>query len=716
MTVEGLGAPVARVDGLRKATGGARYAAEFAPAGLVFAAITPSSIAAGRILDIDTGEAVRAPGVLAVLTHLNTARLPFAEPDPLPAVYPVSGARLRVLQDEHVLFFGQPVAVAVARTQSQAEHAASLVSVGYSPEVHPRTDFAVEPAEPTSRAAEDKGRGPHAQRGDADAALRSAGAVVDGHHTQPRYLHSAIEPHATVACWEGDRLTLWEKSQWVQNVAAEMALTFGVPQDHVRVVNPYVGGAFGAALRPWPHTTLAALAAREVGRPVRLELTRRQLATAIGFRPRARQRVALGADPTSGSLVAHVHEAVAETSTFEEFADPTLSAAQTTYACPDRRTGYRLVALNTNTPCPMRAPGWATGLLAQEVAMDELAWTLRMDPVALRLRNYAERNPSTDKPWAGNELRACYARGIEASGWADRPLAPRSRRRGDLLLGSGMATAIYTAGRYPTTASATVGTDGRVVVRCATTDMGPGTYTSMAQVAAAALEVPLADVTFELGDTTLPAAMEHGGSTTMASVGSAVHDASLELRRQLDGLAARLGHDRHDLTRLVGTDPLTCTVSSEPDDDFDALSHHAFGAVFVDAAVDADLGTVAVTRVVGVYDAGRVVNPRLARQQCLGGMVGGIGMALCEGVEWDARLGRGMSATLADYHVPVNASIADLDALFVQGGDGVGNPLGVKGVAELGICGVAAAVSNAVWHATGVRVRDVPIRVDDLLR
>lgn len=710
-----LGEPVTRVDGLLKATGAARYAAEFAPAGLVYAAITPSRIASGRTTEIDTAPALASPGVLAVLTHLNTPRLPFAEPDPLPAVYPVSGRRLRVLQDDRVLFFGQPVAVVVADTQGRAEAAAQLVEVQYAPSSRQRTDFDSEEPRPPSAAAAAKGRGQQTRQGDPDAQLRSADTVVDNGYTQPRNLHSAMEPHATVAAWDGDHLTLWEKSQWVQNVAAEMALTFGIAQEQVRVVNPFVGGAFGAALRPWPHTTLAALAARQVGRPVRLEMSRRELATAIGYRPRARHRVALGAG-SDRRLVAHVHEAVSETSTFEEFADPTLSPAQTTYACADRRTGYALVRLDTNTPCPMRAPGWASGLLAQEVAMDELAWSLRTDPVELRLRNYADRNPTTGKPWAGNGLRACYARGVEAFGWAGRPQRPRSRRSGDLLLGSGMATAVYTAARYPATAAATLGVDGRVVVRCATTDMGPGTYTSMTQVASSALGIPLGAVSFELGDTALPAAMEHGGSTTMASIGSAVHEACGRLRRDLDDLAERTGRDRDDLRGLAAGGAVTATVASEPAEDFDDASHHTFGAVFVEVAVDADLGTTQVVRALGVYDAGRIVNPRLARQQCLGGMVGGIGMALYEGVAWDARLGRGMSATLADYHVPVNAGIGELQALFVDGGGDVGNPLGVKGVAELGICGVAAAVANAVWHATGVRVREFPVRIDQLVR
>ncbi|GJG85916.1 acrylaldehyde oxidase [Gemmatimonadetes bacterium T265] len=719
-----VGQPLPRVEGRLKVTGRARYAAEFAPPGLAYAAVVESTIPAGRIAAIDAAEAERAPGVLLVLTHENADRLAYEQPKERPAVDPVSGEQLRALQDAEVKFSGQPVGVVVAATQAQAEYGASLVRVTYARDPAPHTRFDPALGMPTSDAAAKKGRGPESTWGDPDGALAAAPVRVDHTYVQPREHHQAMEPHAAVARWEGDRLTLWSKTQWVGNERDAIALVFGIPAEHVRVINPFVGGAFGSALRTWPHVTLAALAARRAGRPVRLELTRRQLATSVGFRPRAEQRVALGAD-RAGRLLAVVHEAVAQTSTYEEFADATLDAAASTYACADRRTRYRLVPMHTNTPCPMRGPGHVTGLFAQEVAMDELAAALGLDPVELRLRNYAERHPGKDLPWSSKRLRECYALGAARFGWGARNPAPRAARDGRDLVGYGMATALNPAPRYPTSASATLFADGTAVVRCATSDMGPGTYTAATQVAADALGLPMARVRFELGDTAFPAAKEHGGSTTTASIGPAVQAACRALRAKLDDLARSRGDRAADaadgaadpaaLLRRAGLARLDADGSAGPGGDAKAYAIYGFGAVFAEVRVDPDLGTVRVARVVGAYDAGHVVNPRLAHSQCLGGMVQGIGMALTEDAGWDPRHGRATNATLADYHVPVCASVGALDALFVPGKDPVASPLGTKGLAELGLCGVAPAVANAVWHATGVRVRELPITPDKLL-
>ena len=434
-----------------------------------------------------------------------------------------------------------------------------------------------------------------------------------------------MEPHATVAHWEGDRLTLWSKTQWVGNERDAIALIFGIPPEHVRVINPFVGGAFGSALRTWPHVTLAALAARQVGRPVRLELTRPQLFHSVGFRPRTEQRVALGAE-RDGQLVALIQEAVGQTSTYEEFAEATLDAPAMTYACPNRRTSYRLIEMNTNTPCPMRGPGHVTGLFAQEMAMDELAEKLEMDPLELRLRNYAERDFKKNLPWSSKALRECYRLGAERFGWARRTREPRSLRDGRDLVGLGMATALNPANRYATEASATLFADGRVVVSSATSDMGPGTYTSAAQVAADTLNLPLERVRIELGDTTLPKAKEHGGSTTMASIGNAVRAACLNLRTKLDDLARAQGGNTVDpvvLLRRAGLERLDAQGETKPGDEQKTHSSYGFGAVFAEVHVDSELGTVRVRRVIGAYDAGRVVNTKLAHSQCIGGMVGG---------------------------------------------------------------------------------------------
>ncbi len=710
-----IGSPVSRVDGPAKVNGEAHYAGEFAPKDLLYAATADSTCPAGTIVTLDTRDAARAPGVLLVLTHLNADRLPYQEPAERVAVDPVAGAQLRVLDGPAILFSGQPIALVVARTQAQAEYGASLVPAPYDADPPAKLRFDPALAQPTSEAAAKKKRGPETRKGDAEGAFARAPVTLDERYRLSREQHHPMEPHATVAEWTGDRLTLWSKTQWVGNERDEIARRFGLPPANVRVINPYVGGAFGSSLRTWPHVTLAAMAARRARRPVRLELTRRQLFTFVGHRGQSEQHVRLGADP-NGRLLATICEATGQTSTYEEFAEPLLGPAGATYACDDRLTRYKLVPMNVNTPCPMRGPGWATGLVAQEMAMDELAERLGMDPIELRLRNYAERDPMKDLPWSSKALRECYAQGAERFGWSKRPLKPRARRDGRDLVGLGMATAIYDSGRYPTSASVALLPDGTALVRCATADMGPGTYTSMTQVAADALGLPLARVRFELGDSTFPPAKEHGGSTTMASVGPAIQEACGAVKAKLAGVADGAPiTDFAAVLRRAGLDRIEAEASAKPDDAMKTHSINGFGAVFAEVRVDVDLCTIRATRIVGAYDAGRIVNPKLAHSQCIGGMVQGIGMALFEDVEWDEHLGRVSNGTIAEYIVPVNADIHDLDAIFVDTREPLLNPLGVKGVAELGLCGVAPAIANAVWHATGKRVRNLPITPDRLL-
>ena len=712
-----VGRPASRVDGPAKVTGRARYSGEHRPDNLAYAATVDAAIPAGTVRYIDSADAERAPGVLLVLTHSNADRLPYGSVEPRPAVEPVSGQQLRMLQDANVRFSGQPLAVVVADTQARAEHAAGLVQIEYRPDPHPLTRFDMARARPASKAAAERGRGPRTEQGDPDSALAAATVTVDSTYVLPREHHNPMELFATVAQWDGDSLILWSKTQWVGNERDTIAAIFGLPPGDVRVISPYVGGAFGAALRTWPHVTLAAMAARRAGRPVRLELTRRQVYTSTGFRPHTVQRVALGAD-RDGRLQAHVQDAVGQTSTYEEFAEATLDAAQKTYAAASRRTTYRLAPMHTNTPGPMRGPGHATGLVAQEIAMDELAAVLGLDPVELRLRNFAERDTAKDLPWTSNRLRECYRVGAERFGWGRRPLAPRSMSAAGELAGLGMATAMNTSPRYPARASATIYTDGTAVVRSATSDMGPGTYTSMTQLSADALRLPLSQVRFELGDSILPEAQEHGGSTTLASVGSAVCSVCAELRQRLEELATQHGCDPADaagVLRRAGTDQLTASGGAQPGGEQTTHSAYSFGAVFAEVRVDPDLCEIRVPRILGVYDIGRVVNPRLARSQVIGGMTGGLGMALLEDTEWDEHHGRVINANLAEYLVPVCADVRDLDVTFLPRHDPVANPLGTKGVAELGLCGVAPAIANAVWHATGIRIREMPITLDKLL-
>lgn len=708
-----IGQPVPRVDGPAKVTGQARYAAEFRPRNLAYAAMVFSTIPRGRISSIDSAEAERSAGVLAVITHENCERLPYNELEQRPQVDPKSGDQLRVFQGPQVQFSGQPVAVVIAATQAEAEGGARMVRVTYEVE-EPTTVFDITNAKPPSPATAEGGRPADTARGDADAAFGTAPVKVDVVSSHAREYHNAMEPHATIAEWDGDRLTLWDKTQWVSNVAMEISHIFGMPKENIRVISPYVGGAFGSALRTWPHVTVAALCARRVKRPVRVELTRRECFTAIGFRPHTQHRVALGAD-RNGQLSAIIHEAYGETSMYEEYAETTLEPAQTAYSCPNVRTRYRLIEMNENSPCPMRAPGISTGLQGLEMAMNELAEALGMDPLELRLRNYAERDEGAGKPWSSKELSACYETGARKFGWAKRPKQPGQMRDGRTLVGWGMATAIYHAERSKCAAEATMYPDGRVVVRTAASDMGPGTYTSMTQVAAETLGLPMEMVDFELGDTAMPTAPVHGGSITMASVGNGVKEVCEALRQKLDALAQGGENRAEAILSRHKLDKLTVQTESKPGDEAEKFASAAFGAVFAEVRIDPDFGTIRVPRIVGAYDAGRIINPLIARSQCIGGMVGGLGMALLEDGEWDTRLGRVMNANLAEYLVPVNADIVDLDVTFVPGDDRNFNPLGAKGLAEIALCGVAPAIAEAVWHATGKRLRHLPIRIEDVL-
>ncbi|MGE0370709.1 MAG: xanthine dehydrogenase family protein molybdopterin-binding subunit [Gammaproteobacteria bacterium] len=738
-----IGQPISRVDGPDKVTGKATYAAEFVVPEMAHAALVLSTIARGRITGIDVRAAEGAPGVLAVLTHENAPRLPYKPQQQRPLVDPKSGEQLHVLQGPEVMFNGQPVALVVAETLEQATHAADLIQVAYDA-ADADTGFDPGRGRPPSEATAKGGRPPEMGRGDAEAAFQAAPVRIDATYTHPREHHHAIEPHATIAQWdgEGERLTLYDKTQWVDNDRAEIAHVFGIQEDHIRVISPFVGGAFGSALRTWPHVTLAAMGARVTGRPVRLELTRRQLYTSVGFRPHTWQRIALASDQ-DGHLTAIRHDAAHQVARYEEYAETTLAPVQHLYACPNVQGTYRLVEMDTNSPCPMRAPGVVTGVMSIEMAMDELAHELGIDPLELRLRNYAEKDEAKDLPWSSKELRACYTTAAERFGWSRRTGQPGSMREGRVRIGYGMATAIYHSDRAPGAAHVTLYGNGTAVVRSASSDMGPGTYTSMTQIAAETLGLPVERVRFELGDTALPFAPVHGGSITMASVGNAVAEASQAAQRKLveiacaategpfaglsaseivgrdGGLARKDGSGSvvpyQDLLRQHKLDWVDAQATSKPGEETKKYSSAAFGAVFVEVRVDPDLGSVRVPRIIGAYDVGRVINPKTARSQCIGGMVQGVGMALLEQAEWDPRFGRVMNGNLGEYLLPVCADIAELEAVFVPNDDRNFNPLGVKGLAEVAICGVAPAISNAVFHATGRRFRDLPITPDRLL-
>jgi xanthine dehydrogenase YagR molybdenum-binding subunit len=742
VTQSAIGQPLSRVEARAKVTGTARYAAEFNQPAQAHAVIVPSTIGLGRIIAVDATPTDRLPGVLAVLSHLNAPRLPYREHKGF--VDPAFGERLHVLQDDRVRFFGQPVAVVVAETIEQAMRGAGAVRIRYET-ARAMVQLGATAVELIVPAA-GKTSGPRLRattaRGDADLALTEAAVRVDSTYVIEREHHNPMEPHATVAAWDGDRLTLWSKSQFVVNEAAEIAAIFGLPVDNVRVICPFIGGAFGTSLRTCPHVTLAALAARHVGRPVKLVLTRRQMFASTGYRPHTVQRVALGA-ARDGCLSAIVHEGTGETSRYEEFVEALTSVSVHLYACGNARTTYRLAPLDVSTPTYMRGPGEASGIFALESAMDELAVALGIDPIELRLRNEPTVDESRGLPFSSRSMRECYALGAARFGWQRRDPRPRSMQDGRLLVGWGMAAATYPASRGTASARARLLPDGRARIESAASDMGPGTYTSMTQVAADALGLSPEQVDVEIGRSELPPTPPHGGSMTLASVGSAVRAACLAVRDEairiacadehspLFGASAgavesrdgRLclrerpgqGETYRDLLARRGAGPIDAAMSSAPGPERQQYSMHAFGAVFAEVAVDPDLGTVRVRRVVGAYGAGRIVNPRLAHSQCVGGMVGGIGMALMERTVLDARDGRPVNASMADYLVPVNLDIGALEAHFVAEDDPHVNPLGAKGLGEIALVGTAPAIANAIFHATARRVRTLPIRIEALL-
>ncbi len=572
--------------------------------------------------------------------------------------------------------------------------------------------------------------------------MRTAPMKIEDEYRIPIEHHNPMEPHAAIALWQGDKLTIFDKSQNVYCVRNHLASTFGVPEENVNVVSTFVGGAFGSSLRPNYYPALTAMAAHELGRPVKVVYTRTQMFTGHGYRPYTIQKVALGAE-RSGKLSAIIHEAVHNTSTFEEFSDNTTGFPRQVYACPNLYAPLKIVDTDLNTPTWMRAPGAVSGMFALECAMDELAYALKVDPLELRLINYAEVDPESGKPWSSKALRECYRLGAEKFGWKDRKPEPRSMRDGRWLVGWGMATGVWGAFQRPATARITLRADGTAHVVSATSDIGPGTYTVMTMIAAEYLGLKPEQVKFELGDTKFPRAPAQGGSQTTSSVGSAVYGAALAVSAKLLSLANQDAGSplkeaaasdvelldgklqlKSDPSRFVsvsdvmkrnGLTEITETFESRPSKEREKYATLAHGAQFVEVKVDPDLGIIRVTRAIEVTACGKIINPKASHSQEIGGVVWGIGMALQEATEIDHRYGRIMNPNLQHYHVPVNADVHMIETMFVEEDDMIVNPLGVKGMGELGMVGIPAAIANAVFHATGRRIRELPITPDKLL-
>ncbi|GJD50192.1 Aldehyde oxidoreductase molybdenum-binding subunit PaoC [Methylobacterium crusticola] len=737
-----VGTAQSRVDGPAKVTGAAKYAAEYTAPDLAYGVVVSSAITKGRITAIDAAAAQAVPGVIKVLTHENRPRTAWLDYNYRDQVAP-PGSPFRALGGPEIVYGGQPVALVVAESFELARYGASLVRVTYAEDV-PNTDL--EKNREAAYVPPKKRSGikpPPDPRGDAEGALERAPVRVRQSYKQAMEHHNPMEPHASTVVWQGEgKLTVHDKIQGVNNTQAYICSVFNLKPEDVRVISPYIGGGFGSGLRPQYQLFLAVAAALDLKRSVRVVLTRDQMFT-FGYRPETLQTVALGAD-AEGRLQALTHDAIAGTSTFEDYQETVVNWSGLLYHCPNVRLDYKLAKIDTYTPADMRAPGAVTGVYALEVAMDELAYATGVDPMTLRLRNYAERDEGEGKDFTSKALRACYEEGAARFGWERRSMAPRSMREGRELVGWGMATGVWEAYMMKSSASARLTPDGRLALACSTADLGTGTYTILTQIGADALGLPIERVTTRLGDTALPEAPLAGGSWTAASSGSAVQSACRSVAEQVFGFARRmddsplanadfahvtfaggeirLGSDPSrkvslaDAIRAGGVEAVEATETVKPSM-LNNLRYSAYthSAVFVEVKVDEDLGVVRVTRVVSAVAAGRILNLKTARSQIMGGVVMGIGAALEEESMLDHTLGRIMNHNFGEYHVPVNADIHDIDVLFVEEHDDKVSPMGVKGLGEIGIVGAAAAVANAVFHATGKRVRELPITIDKLL-
>jgi xanthine dehydrogenase YagR molybdenum-binding subunit len=733
-----IGAALNRTDGVAKVTGAARYAAEHPLPGLAYAVLVTSTIPKGRITGFDEDAARAVPGVIAIMTHRNAPRLPEATKSG--KLQPPIGRVLSLLQYDAVHYNNEPIAVVIADTFEHAREAGARLVARYAAAGDALLDFdaAMARQHPPQSVL---GEPADTRRGDVHAGMLAGSVSVDAVYRTPTEHHNPMEPHATIAHWEGDRLTLYDSTQYIHGVRRLVAETLGIAPEKLRVLCPYIGGGFGCKGSVWSHVVLAAMAAQMSGRPVKLVLDRPQMFGPVGARPVTRQRLALSA-LSDGRLSAARHEVVAATSMIEDWIEPSALITRMLYACPNQETSHRLVPMDIGTPTFMRAPGEASGSFVLESAMDELAAALKMDPVALRLANYAEQDPGKGLPWSSKSLRQCYEAGAERFGWAQRNPAPGSMRDGDWLIGWGMASATYPTNRSAATASARIDADGSVAVCSGSQDLGTGTYTVMTQIAAGMLGLAPDKVHFDLGDTRYPDAPVSGGSTTVASVGSAVRAACVALREKLGGIAVAdaqsplygalaselviqdgwlLHKDdasrRDALGAIVARHgkPVAAEASAAPGPEKEKFSMHAFGAVFAEVRVHAETREIRVPRITGAYGVGRLMNAKTGRSQLLGGIVWGMGMALFEESYLDEQVGRTVNNNLAEYHLPVHADIGDIDVIVVDEDDPHVNPLGAKGIGEIGITGVAAAIANAVWHATGIRVRDLPITIDKLL-
>ena len=733
-----VGQPISRIDGRLKVTGSTSYTADIPLEAIVHAAIVYSTIANGRTVSIDTAAAENAPGVLAVLTHKNMPRMNQQSWSHLRP----QGQTYLPLQDDRIHYAGQPVALVVAATLDQATYAGTLIKVAY--ETHPPVVFdlrtamedAVEPPQrmwPLSSSV-----------GDAAKAIAGAAVKIEQTYTMPDRHHNPMEPHVTLAVWDGDgSLTLYDSTQMVVGTKKLASLVLGIPEEKINVVCEFLGGGFGGKSWSWPHTLLAALAAKVVNRPVRLQLSRAQMYSMVGHQAATVQTIALGAN-SDGNLSGIRHDSINPTSVFDDYVEYAAVASRHLWpASGGIATSHRVVHVNRNTPVVLRAPMEAQGHFALECAMDELAYATGVDPVELRLRNDTDTDPYSGRPFSTRALCECLTKGAARFGWDRRTPEPRSMRDGRYLIGQGVAAAIYTHWRWPGKARVTINGGGSALVEAAAHDIGTGTYTVMAQVAADVLGLAPDKVTVRLGDTRLPESHPAIGSATVSNATAAVMLAARAAREKaialtltdrdapLAGAApddvivadGRLALAKTNLNvtyaELLARNGLSSLVGEgdyAPVEEVNGpKAIFSFSAVFAEVRVDAELGLVRLNRFVGAYDAGRIINPKTARSQAIGGIIWGVGQALLEQSETDPASGQFINRNYSGYLVPTNADIPELDVLFVGGFDEEASPLGTKGLGELTAVSVAPAIANAIYHGTGKRIRDLPVTVEKLL-
>ncbi len=690
---------IKRVDGHLKVTGAIRYSAEYHFSGLVYGALVSSTIAKGTMTAIDSKAAERAPGVLAVISHINAPEVPGYKDG--------KGQPGSPFLNNQILYNGQPVVLVIANTLERAKYAASLIKITYKEEPH-QTNL-----DNNLQNAVKMGEG--YLRGEADA-YQSAPVKIEVEYRTPIHVHNAMEPFAVTSVWDGDKVTVYTKSQYIKGMQQDIMRLFNLPEQNVQVYSKVIGGAFGSGSPLWPYAKAALIGAKMIGKPLKVVIDREQMFTMVGYRSPAVQKIGMGAS-ADGKLIGITHDATGETATYQRFTEGITDTTCFLYDCPNINTGYKLAKLDLSVPTYTRGPGETTGVYALESAMDELAHALHMDPLAFRLKNYAETNLQQNLPYSSKYLRECYEQGAAQFGWDKRKPEPRSIEKDGWLVGYGLSTGAYWAGRAPSTAKAKLSTDGTLLIQTATSDMGPGTATMMTKIASEIINIPVENIRVELGSSALPHAAGEYGSMTTSSVGSSVYDACTELKTKFNQLAGS-NADNPDYVKILQDHKLPyleITKQSNPDGHGGKYSSYAFNVNFVEVHVHQATGMIKIARVVAAVDGGKILNPITARSQIIGGVVWGIGMALMEEGVIDHRYGRYVNSSLGDYHIATNADVPQIEVIFIDKKDPVTNPMGSKGIGEVGIVGVAAAVANAVFNATGVRVRDLPITPDKLI-